>query len=160
MAYKKYERTNTVSTMRQIAYARRTWGAKGVSKKQIALDVGYAPSTAACATTIIERSDGYHNAVAQLAADSNNLALMVMEELKSRGMGQFDNKELISSLKAISGAWKIFNVAVKEDQPKPDSGKNRLKTIVLQNIANQTINNKEVKEEKITDVPVEDNNDF
>ncbi len=120
-------------TVKQNAYARRSWGAKGPHKKQIALDVGYTENAAKSVVSKIESKKGYHNAMARLAADSGNVALSIMHEFKARGVKGFDNKELISSLKAISSAWSTFNDGMtKSDPDRPvDTGKNRLRTIVL-----------------------------
>ncbi len=131
---------NVGSSMKQLAYARRVWGAKGSDKKSIALDVGYSPSVASSVVSKIESRKGFHNAIAKLAADSNNLALAAMHEFKARGFDDFSNKDLVAALNAIAGAWDKFNKGVKELENEGDAnnGKNRLKTVILQNIAKQT----------------------
>lgn len=130
---------NVGSSMKQLAYARRVWGAKGTDKKSIALDVGYSPSVASSVVSKIESRKGFHNAIAKLAADSNNLALAAMHEFKARGFDDFSNKDLVAALNAIAGAWDKFNKGFKESlTPPEDNGKNRLKTVILQNIAKQT----------------------
>ncbi len=124
--------------MKQLAYARRVWGAEGSDKKSIALDVGYSPSIANSVVSKIESRKGFQNAIAQLAADSNNMALTVMSEFKARGLKDFSNKDLVSALNAIAGAWDKFNKGFNESlTPPEDSGKNRLRTVVLQNITKQ-----------------------
>ncbi|MES2409558.1 MAG: hypothetical protein V4509_04665 [Patescibacteria group bacterium] len=126
------------SSMKQLAYARRVWGAEGSDKKSIALDVGYSPAVANSVVSKIESRKGFNNAIAQLAADSNNMALTVMSEFKARGLEDFSNKDLVSALNAIAGAWDKFNKGFKESiEPKEDNGKNRLRTVVLQNINKQ-----------------------
>ena len=143
--------------MKQLAYARRVWGAKGSDKKSIALDVGYSPSVANSVVSKIESRKGFHNAIAKLAADSNNLALAAMHEFKARGFDDFSNKDLVAALNAIAGAWDKFNKGVRElenEGDAKDNGKNRLKTVILQNIAKQTnITNPEV--EKVIQKTVE-----
>ena len=139
--------------MKQKAYAMRIWNAQGKDKQQIALDVGYSKYIAATPKSKIENTRGFNNAIAKLAADSNNLALSVMSELKARGFGDFSNKDLVGALNAISGAWKNFNQQPKDDGEK-DTGKNKLRTVILQRIENQTVNTNEPPK------PVEDNNDF
>lgn len=132
---------NKGSTLKQLAYARRVWGAKGEDKKSIALDVGFSPSVANSVMSKIESRKGFHNAIARLAADSGNLAIAAMHEFKARGFDDFSNKELISSLNAISKAWGTFNKGVNDLEREGDgrdNGKNRLKTVILQNISNQT----------------------
>ncbi len=124
--------------MRQLAYARRAWGAKGPDKKTIALDVGYSPSVSRSVVSKIESRPGFNNAIAKLAAESNNMALTVLSEFKARGLTDFSNKDLISSLSAIASAWDKFNKGlVQAEKPQIDNGKNRLKTVILQNIAKQ-----------------------
>lgn len=135
------------SSMKQIAYARRAWGAKQETKKQIALDVGYSPSVANSVVLKIESRPGFNNAMAKLAADSNNIALSVMHEIKARGFTDYSNKDLISAMNAISGAWDRFNKGLIEHNKPEDSGKNRLKTVILQNIQKQV--NVQTPEEKI-----------
>ena len=132
------------ATLKQTAYARRIFGADGKSKQQIALDVGYSRHIAATPKSKIENTRGFNNAMAKLAADSNNLALTVMSELKARGFSDFSNKDLVGALNAISGAWKNFNQVTDKRDPADDNGKNRLRTVILQRIENQTVNNPEV----------------
>ena len=56
-------------------------------------------------------------------------------------MSEFTNKDLISSLNAITQAWDRFNKGLIESVKPEDNGKNRLKTVILQRINNQTVNN-------------------
>jgi hypothetical protein len=125
------------STIRQTAYAQRVFGAQGVDKKSIALSVGYSPSCANSVKDHIENSEGFHNAMAKLANDSNNIALKVMEEFKARGFSNFSNKDLVGALNAIGQAWSKFNQLDprKNSEPTP----NRLRTIILQQVENQTV---------------------
>jgi hypothetical protein len=125
----------------QRAYAMRVWGAKGTDKKSIAADVGYSPYVARSATSKIENTKGFQNAIIALAKDSNNLALAAMAEFKARGLKGFSNQELIGALNAISGAWGKFNAELKRDnKPLSESG-NRLRQIVLNKIETQQIIN-------------------
>ena len=125
------------SSLRQTIYARKSWGADQETKKLIALDTGYSPSVANSVVSKIESRPGYHNAMAKLASESNNLALEVMHTLKARGFDTFSNKDLVSALNAISGAWDRFNKGLVEAEKPADNGKNRLRTIILQNIEHQ-----------------------
>lgn len=127
-------------TPKQKAYALRTWGGKGKDKQQIALDVGYSRHVARTPKSKIETTRGYNNAIAKLAAESNNLALTVMSELKARGFTDFSNKDLVGALNAISGAWKNFNTQPKETDKPGDGSANKLRTVILQRIENQTMN--------------------
>lgn len=124
--------------MKQMAYARRIFGGQGKCKKQIALDVGYSPNVANSISSHIENQPGFNNAMAQLAVDSNNLALAAMHEFKARGFEDFSNKDLVGALNAIGNAWSKFNTVTKKDPNAPQSG-NRLRTVILQQIENQTI---------------------
>ena len=130
------------SSMKQMAYARQLLGAKGKNKKQIALDVGYSPYVANSISSHIENQPGFHNAMTKLAYESNNLALAALHEFKARGFNTFTNNELIGSLNAIAGAWSRFNnQTVKEDGSKLST--NKLRTVILQQVENQTITNNE-----------------
>ena len=130
------------STPRQAAYAKMVWSGNVRSKKQAALDVGFTQNVANSVVSKIESKPGFNNAIAKLAADSNCLALSIMAEFKSRGVKHFSDKDLISSLNAIAQAWDRFNKGLIEQiKPPEDNGKNRLKTVILQRINNQTVNN-------------------
>jgi hypothetical protein len=124
-------------SMKQMAYAKRVFGAQGTTKKEIALDVGYSPNVANSISSHIENKPGFNNAMAALAIDSNNLALAAMSEFKARGFADFSNKDLIGALNAIGSAWSRFNVVkpTKDDHP----GNNKLRTVILQQIENQTV---------------------
>lgn len=133
-----------MSTPKQTAYARRVFGGEGTSKKQIALEVGYSPSSANSIMTHIENKPGFQNAMLKLAKDSNNLALSAMSEFKARGFKEFSNKDLVGALNAIGSAWSKFNAPLSKhynmDGPGTKLGNNKLRTIILQRIENQTVN--------------------
>jgi hypothetical protein len=131
-------------TSQQLAYARRSFSANSNDyKKTIALDCGYSPLIARNATTKIEKTKGFHNAIAALAKDSHNVALQVMEELKGRGFHDYSNKDLVGALNAISLAWSRFNdPLIKKEAAKYrglEPEKNRLRAVVFQQVENQTI---------------------
>ena len=128
--------SKTVSSIKQNAYARRVWSGQGITKNQIARDVGYSPAVANSVVSKIESRPGFNNAMARLASDSGNIALAAMHELKSRGFQDFSNSELISSLNAISAAWDRFNKGLVESQKPEDNGKNRLRTVILGRLNN------------------------
>lgn len=129
------------STPKQMAYARRIFGGQGVSKKQIALDVGYSRYSANSVVSKIENKPGFNNAMAKLAINSNNLALAAMAEFKARGFTDFSNKDLVGALNAIGNAWAKFNGPIrgKEDGQNAQN-KNKLRTVIMQRVENQTIN--------------------
>lgn len=124
--------------MKQMAYARRLFGGQGKCKKQIALDVGYSPNVANSVSSHIENQPGFHNAMSQLAADSNNLALAAMHEFKARGFEDFSNKDLVGALNAIGSAWSKFN-APPANRGGGTPSTNKLRTVILQQIENQTV---------------------
>ena len=124
--------------MKQMAYARRIFGGDGTSKKQIALDCGYSPYVSNSISSHIENKPGFNNAMAALAIDSNNLALAAMSEFKARGFEDFSNKELVGALNAIGSAWSKFNAMPKE-KDNDRLGSNKLRTVILQQVENQTI---------------------
>lgn len=138
--------------MQQIAYARRVWGGKAHSKQQAALDVGYSPAVAASPKSKIEDRKGFNNAMAVLASESNNLALSIMHEFKSRGVKDFSNKDLVGALNAIGGAWTRFNQGLREENHPLDNGKNRLRTVVLQQIENQTLNTGPIRDVAVNEL--------
>lgn len=135
------------STIRQQAYARRVWSAQGTSKKQIALDVGYAPGSANSVMTKIENKRGFQNAMSKLASESNSLALEVLSEFKARGLKEFSNSELTNALNAIGNAWSKFNAPMIKDPNKDGQGGNKLRTIIMQRVENQVIQALPVEEE-------------
>lgn len=125
------------STMKQQAYARKIFNGDAVNKKQAALDVGYSANSSNSIVSHIEKTPGFHSAMAKLAYESNNLALAAMEEFKARGFDGFTNNEMISALNAISGAWAKFSAPMQEKIDNTSS--NKLRTIILNQIENQTV---------------------
>lgn len=125
------------SSPRQLAYARRVFSGQGVNKKQIALDVGYSPYVANSISSHIESKQGFNNAMAALAMESNNLALAAMHEFKARGFEDFNNKDLVAALSAIGNAWDKFSAPIREVQKKDST--NKLRTVILQQVENQNI---------------------
>lgn len=127
------------ATLKQYAYAKKLLNAEGRSKKDIALSVGFSPSVASNVEAKIEKSEGFQNAIIALASESNNLVMGIMAEYKARGFKEFTNKDLAGALSAISKAWERFNREGDPDRDKSPTG-NKLKSIVLQRIENQTVN--------------------
>lgn len=124
------------TSLKQMAYARRVFNGQGVNKKQIALDCGYSPNVANSLSSHIENKPGFINAMSRLASESNNMAMSVLEEFKLRGLKDFTNSEMIGALNAIAQAWSKFNPQAREKEQTAST--NRLRTIVLQQIENQT----------------------
>ena len=124
--------------MKQQAYARRVFSGDGLNKTQIAKDVGYSPNVARSIVSHVEDKPGFHNAMAALAYESNNLALAAMHEFKARGFEDFTNNEMISALNAIAGAWAKFSTPMIE-KGSNTSSTNKLRTVILNQIENQTV---------------------
>lgn len=126
-------------SLKQMAYARRVFNGDGESKAQVARDLGYSPNVARSISSHIEHTDGFHNAMTKLAYESNNMALAAIEQFKIRGFDGFTNAEMIKALTAISTAWAKFNT----DKPDKASGNktntNKLRTVILQQVENQTM---------------------
>lgn len=146
-------------TPRQFAYAVKKLKGDGKSKKAMALEVGYPPSVAAKATEKIESTEGFANAMIELASKSNNIVLAAMHEYQVRGFKNFSNKDLNGALNAISTAWEKFN-KVRAPDKKNDPDFNPLKRVIMQKVENQTINvgtppEKEATAEKVASIDMD-----
>jgi hypothetical protein len=113
----------------------------------MALNSGYSPYVATSVVAHIEKTEGFHNAMAKLAHQSNNLAIAVMHELQVRGFDTYTNKEMIQAITAISNAWVKFTAPVRESS-RPRT-KNKLRDVILNQVENQVFVVKEKKEEKL-----------
>lgn len=126
------------SADKQLAYAELRVLGPNQTKKKSALQVGYTETSANSVVSKIESKPGFQNAVFKLANKSNSLALAAMKEFERRGFTDFSNKDLVGALNAIGQAWERFNnQGMKAAQV--DDGKNRLRTLILQRVENQTI---------------------
>lgn len=126
------------STIKQYAYATRKLGGQGSSKKEIALLSGFSPSVANNAKNKIESTEGYHNAVAELAHKSNNLLLAVISQFEARGLTEFSNKDLVSALNAITHAWSTIDTKRAPDKMKTPQG-NPLRGVFERRVETQTV---------------------
>jgi hypothetical protein len=126
------------SADKQYSYAEQRVLGPSTTKKKSALQVGYSETTANSVVSKIESKPGYLNAVSKLANKSNSLALSAMKEFENRGFENFSDKNLIGALNAIGSAWERFSNP-KNREPIRDDGKNKLRTIILQRVENQTI---------------------
>ena len=120
---------------KQEAYARQVFGAKGKSKGEIALEVGYGERAARSPKDKIESTIGFKLAIAELSAQSGNVAQKILNEFQVRNMGEYSNKDLNGALQAISTAYGKFQPK-EEDQ---SGSSNRLRSVILQHVENQTI---------------------
>ena len=129
------------STPRQMAYAKRVFNGDGPNRKIIALDVGYPPNVANSIISKIESRPGFNNAMAKLAAESNRTALDALGEFTERGFKDFSNKDLVGAFRAIGGMAEKFNKSITDTRYGSGikGGTNKLRSVVLQRIENQTI---------------------
>jgi DNA-binding CsgD family transcriptional regulator len=154
------------ATIKQMAYARGLLSAAGKSKQEIALNAGYKPNAARSIASHIENKPGFNNAMAKLAQDSNNLALAALHEFKARGFSEFSNKDLVGALNAIGQAWSRFNPDFAKKHHDDPGKTNRLRTLVLNRIENQTVIEAAKEDHAIRERAVEveqeeyNNNDF
>jgi len=120
---------------------------QGGSKKEIARKAGFSPSVANNAKYKIENTEGYQNAVAVLATESNNLLLAILAEFKTRGVKKFSDKDLIGSLKAMTTAWdKIDNKRSPAKLKTPEG--NPLRAVFTKRVETQTVRFEKEKKEK------------
>lgn len=118
------KRPATGSTPKQFAYATRMLNGDADSKKEAALLSGFSMSTAENAKAKIESTEGYHNAMFELAVKSNNLMLAALSQFEARGLNTFSNADLIKALNAIGAAWE--RVEKQRNPQKELPGGNRL----------------------------------
>lgn len=155
------KRPKTGSTLKQYAYATKklNGGEGAASKKDIARSVGYSPAVANNVANKIESTEGYHNAVIELAHESNNMMLAIFHEYKARGLEGFSDKDLNGALNAISSAWEKFDKRRAPDKSQ-DSNENPLKKVMLTRIENQTIINNPPATVVEANATEDDPNDF
>jgi len=149
---------NEGSTIKQAGYARDVFAGNGRNKKEIALNNGYTLNAATSAKSKIENTKGYKNAMIEILRESDNTVLNIFAEFRARGFKDFSNKDLINAVTAISTAWEKFNTSDKGKDGGPQSA-NKLRSIILQQVENQTINQtvpaKIVEAEPVIEVPQE-----
>ncbi|MES2408759.1 MAG: hypothetical protein V4509_00480 [Patescibacteria group bacterium] len=138
-------------TERQGAYAMNKLGGSDKSKTKIALRSGYAPSVAIHATEKIEDTEGYANAMSALASQNGNLALKVYYDLLHRDLSKESVKTLLDALTTLASAWQVYTPKVKDE----NDNVNKLRSIVLNRIENQTINQPVASAPAIT-APIDD----
>ena len=78
------------------------------SKRQVALDAGFSESTARVPKSI-ENKFGFKLAMAQLAGETENVAMKLMFELQVRDLGKMTNKELLQYLEVMSRVHERFS---------------------------------------------------
>lgn len=132
------KRPKNGSTPKQFAYATRMLNGQADSKKEAALLSGFSMSTAENAKAKIESTEGYHNAMHELALKSNNLMLAALSEFQARGLNNFSDKDLIGALNAIGAAWERVEKQRNPDRGKLPPGDNRLAGIFKRTTVTET----------------------
>lgn len=130
------KRTKNGSTLRQKAYARGILSpGKRKTKKAIALDAGYSTSVSESVKDRIENTEGYANAMRDLAQETGNVVLYAYASIQNRDLSKEDLGTVLHAVEVLARAWDIFTPKVKEgEQP------NRLRLALKQHVKNQTIN--------------------
>jgi predicted transcriptional regulator with HTH domain len=137
---------NNCSAPKQMAYARKVFSGDIRPKTEIAVECGYSPNVSRSVRTHIENTNGFKNAMSVLATEASNIAIGVMEEIDKRGYKDLTNKELLSTINVMSSAWSRFILPEDEDSTPAT---NKLRTVILQQVENQTIDtNGEVSSSK------------
>lgn len=138
-------------TMKQYNYARHSLNTEA-TKKEIALRAGYSPSVATSVSKHIEKTEGYHNAVAKLASDTGNVALKVLHELQARPLEKEKTETLLKAVTVLADAFDKFTPKNKEADPTKAG--NALRAIILQKAEVKDIKVKEATEQP-TEEPTE-----
>lgn len=120
-----------------MAYATRMMNGSAESKKEAALLSGFSMSVAENAKHKIESTEGYKNAMIVLHTRSNNLLNAIMHEFEVRGLEKFSNKDLVSALNAISGAWDKIDTKRAPNRMKTPEG-NPLRAVLTRRVETQT----------------------
>jgi len=141
------------STLRQAAYARDSFACRSKLKTEIALNNGFELIVANSVKSKIENTIGYKNEMIKILKESDNVVLSIFAEFRERGFSDFSNKDLVAAVTAISTAWEKFNGAGKGKDDDGLKSPNKLRTIIMQQVENQTIEvPKEKEETKIIEV--------
>lgn len=129
-------RTKTGFTPKQYAYAKNTLGGNGRSKKEIALVSGYSKSVAISVSEHIEKTEGFDNAMSALASESGNIMLAIFHRIKHhKNLDDADLPSLLKIVEVMGQAWERFIPKQKDNDTA-----NKLRSIVLNRIENQTVN--------------------
>ncbi len=124
-------RTKGGYTLKQHAYAMRMLAPSDAkSKAQMAREVGYSPSVALSVSDKIEKTEGFSNAIAALAAESGNVALKLMHKLKHQDIGDMSFEVAVDQLTKIAAVFEKFT----PKQSKGDDKPNGLRDIILREV--------------------------
>jgi hypothetical protein len=105
----------------------------------MALLSGYSKNMAENAKYKIESTEGYQNAMLDLATKSHNVLGAILAEYQIRGVKDFSNTELNSAVNAVSTAWDRIEKSRAPARTK-DPEENPLRRAIIQKVENQTIN--------------------
>lgn len=101
--------------MKQKAYALNSL-TKGVrSKKEAALMSGYSESAANSVAVKIEGTEGYSNAMRDIAAETGNVVLEIYHTIKNKDLSKEDFKTLVNAAGVLAGAFERFNGGSKKE---------------------------------------------
>lgn len=141
------KRRRNGSTDMQKEYARRRLTGVYESKKATALSVGYTHSVAVSPKSKIESTEGYANAVRDLAEETGDIVLMAYQSLKKRNLDNESTETVLKCINTLANAFKVFSDDKKQDYDQPE---NRLRLAINQHIQHQTITvNKDEPEKTI-----------
>jgi hypothetical protein len=133
------KRTKNGYTPRQRAYAMNIMSPQNKrSKKEIALSVGYTESVSNSVSAKIEKTEGFSNAMRDLAQETGNVILKIMHELKHKDLSKEDFTTLVNAADKMANAWD------KVTKPIQDKGEKELKDNPLRFVLNQKIERQEV----------------
>ena len=123
--------------MKQQAYARKIVSAAHDTKKETALAVGYSQSVAHSAKQKIENTEGYSNAMRDLAMETGDVVMYAYASIKNRNLDKEDLKTVLRAVEVLANAFEKFSPRPKDDNSLKN---NRLKAVLMQRVENQTIN--------------------
>lgn len=124
------KRPRNGSTVKQYAYAHNKLSGKANSKYEVAKLSGYSNTMARRPKEKIESTDGYKNAMMQLAAQSNNMLMKVLYEFDRRDITKFADKDLIAAVNAITSSWAKIDTQRQMNANK-DPDKNPLRSLFM-----------------------------
>lgn len=117
-------------TTKQFAYAQHSLSGSKRTKKEMALAAGFSPSVATSVKGHIESTEGYSNAMAELAAKTGNVALKVLHELMNRDLSQEDTKTMLYAVSTLSNAFDKFTPKTPVEKPPTDKAE-ALRAVLL-----------------------------
>ena len=139
------KRLKNGSTGKQYAYALRRWSGEDKSRRQLAKEVGYSQAVADNVVTKVEKTDGFKNALGEIARMNNAVMLKVYAELAGRDISKEDFKKLIDSIDVLSKSFERFLPKEEAEKALP------YKALLLQHVENQTIQAKQPEQKNVSE---------